>query len=153
MTTPTTTLIPLSLLPETVDATSSSFTSTHAPPAMIKSVWATLELLAPAAPSLSYAPAHFALVSPLNQSADQQTAFGVQSFLEELTRASFEVATSLLCSSILAGQGSEGDEYGDIGIWVGPLRERDPWHVLDNLGLKEWIQSKGGKAGLFFRIW
>jgi hypothetical protein len=115
---------------------------------MIKSVWATLELLAPAAPSLFYAPAHFALVSSSNQSIDQQAAFGVQSFLEELTRASFEVATSLLCSSVLAGQSSESDEYGDVGIWVGTLSQRDPWAVLSNLGLKEWIQSKGGKVRL-----
>ena len=149
MSTPTTTaLIPLSELPGTVGATSSSFNSTHAPPDMIKSVWATLELLAPAAPSLFYAPAHFALVSSLNQSVDQQAAFGVQSFLEELTRASFEVATSLLCSSVLAGQSSESDEYGDVGIWVGTLPQRDPWEVLSNLGLKEWIQSKGGKVRL-----
>ncbi|KIM19373.1 hypothetical protein M408DRAFT_233869 [Serendipita vermifera MAFF 305830] len=145
MTTPTTTLIPLSLLPENVDATSSSFSSTHAPPDMIRSVWATLELLAPAAPSLSYAPAHFALVSP-GLSVDQQAAFRVQSFLEELTRASFEVATSLMCSSVLAGQSSESDEYGDVGIWVGTLSQKDPWEVLSNLGLKEWIQSKGGKV-------
>ena len=145
MTTPTTALIPLHLLPETVAATSSSFTSTHAPPPMIKSVWATLELLAPAAPTLSYAPAHFALVSP-NQSVDQQATFRVQSFLEELTRASYEVATSLMCSSVLAGQSSESDDYGDVGIWVGPLQTKDPWEVLSNLGLKEWIQSKGGKV-------
>lgn len=111
---------------------------------MIRSVWATLELLAPAAPSLSYAPAHFALVSP-GLSVDQQAAFRVQSFLEELTRASFEVATSLMCSSVLAGQSSESDEYGDVGIWVGTLSQKDPWEVLSNLGLKEWIQSKGGK--------
>jgi hypothetical protein len=150
MSTPTTTaLIPLSELPGNVGATSSSFNLTrHAPPDMIKSVWATLELLAPAAPSLFYAPAHFALVSSSNQSIDQQAAFGVQSFLEELTRASFEVATSLLCSSVLAGQSSESDEYGDVGIWVGTLSQRDPWAVLSNLGLKEWIQSKGGKVRL-----
>jgi hypothetical protein len=119
---------------------------------MIKSVWATLELLAPAAPSLLYAPAHFALISSLNQSVDQQAAFGVQSFLEELTRASFEVATSLQCSSVLAGQSSESDEYGDVGMWVGALQKEDPWEVLSNLGMKEWIQSKGGKVRLPTRI-
>ncbi|CAG8624216.1 16747_t:CDS:2 [Acaulospora colombiana] len=101
-------------------------------------------MLAPATPALLYAPSHFTLVSK-NVAEQQDSSFRVQSYLEEVTRASYEVATSLLCSSILAGRTSESDEYGDVGIWVGKLPDRDPQEVLRNLGLADWIESKGGK--------
>lgn len=137
--------IPLSSLPPSAGSTLSGFASTHAPPALIKSVWSTLELLAPAAPSLSYAPAHFTLLSP-NAASKEISSYRVQSFLEELTRASFEVAASLLTSSVLAGRTSESDEYGDVGIWVGNLESKEPKAVLRNLGLDEWVTNKGGKV-------
>jgi hypothetical protein len=105
----------------------------------------TLQLLAPATPALLYAPSHFTLLSQ-TAAENQDSSFRVQSYLEEVTRASYEVATSLLCSSILAGRTSESDEYGDVGIWVGKLPNREPQEVLRNLGLADWIESKGGKV-------
>ncbi|CAG7846232.1 SubName: Full=Uncharacterized protein {ECO:0000313/EMBL:CCA68836.1} [Serendipita indica DSM 11827] len=109
-------LIPLSSLPKSADSTSSSFLATHAPPPMIKATDTT-----------------------------QPAIFRVQSYLDELTRAAFEVSTSLLCSSVLAGQSSESDEYGDVGVWVGSLTQKDPENVLQNLGLADWVNYKKGK--------
>jgi hypothetical protein len=149
MNSPIANLIPLSSLPTSAGSTLSGFASTHAPPALIKGLWATLELLAPAAPGLSYAPAHFTLLSP-DASSKQISSNRVQSFLEELTRASFEVATSLLCSSVLAGRTSESDDYSDVGIWIGPLAHTEPIDVLRQLGLDQWVSSKRGKVCFSF---
>lgn len=154
MESPTTTdlsLIPLSSLPNSPDSTTSSFLATHAPPPMIKAVWATLQLLGQATPSLNYAPAHFALISSKTDST-HPTIFRVQSYLDELTRAAFEVSTSLLCSSVLAGRSSESDEYGDVGVWVGALAQKDPENVLKNLGLADWVKSKNAKVRYLLTI-
>jgi hypothetical protein len=145
MSSPITDLILLSNLPPNAGLTLSGFASTHAPPALIRQVWATLELLRPASPLLSYSPAHFTLLSS-DTARKEISSDRVQSFLEELTRASFEVATSLLCSSVLAGRTSESDDYGDVGIWIGPLAHKEPKDVLRRLGLDEWVANKGGKV-------
>ncbi|KAG8760703.1 hypothetical protein FRC14_002199 [Serendipita sp. 396] len=144
MDTPVTDLLHLNALPSNPDSTLSSFAVTHAPPDLINSVWATLKLLARATPSLSYAPTHFSLISP-NTVTNSSSVYRVQTYLEELTRAAFEVSSSLSCGSMLAGGGSETDEYGDVGVWVGSLEKRDPQDVLQNLGLDEWVKSNGGK--------
>jgi len=39
--------------------------------------------------------------------------------IKALVEAAEEAATSLAYSSILAGQGSESDDHGDVGIWLG----------------------------------
>ncbi|KAG8835353.1 hypothetical protein FRC17_003836 [Serendipita sp. 399] len=144
MDTPVTDLLHLNALPDTPDTTLSSFSVTHAPPDLIRSVWATLKLLAQGTPSLSYAPAHFSLVSP-HTVTNASSVYRVQTYLEEVTRAAFEVSSSLSYGSMLAGGGSETDEYGDVGVWVGSLGKRDPKEVLQNLGLDEWVKSNGGK--------
>jgi hypothetical protein len=145
MNSPIRNLITLNNLPLSASSTLSGFASTHAPPDLIRGVWSTLQLLAPAAPLLSYAPAHFTLLSP-EVARKEISSDRVQSFLEELTRASFEVTTSLLCSSVLAGRSSESDDYGDVGIWVGPLEHKQPMDILRRLGLAEWVTNKGGKV-------
>src|ERR1700749_4503316 len=101
MDTPNVNLISLSSLPEKAEFAHNNFAGTHAPPPMIQSVWATLQLLVPAKPSLSYAPSNFALVSSSADVGDP-SSFHVMSYLEEMTRASYEVASSLMVSSVLA---------------------------------------------------
>lgn len=151
MDTPSLNLIPLSSLPEKAAFTSNNFAGTHAPPPMIQSVWATLQLLAPAKSSLSYAPSNFALVSS-NANVDDSAAFHVMSYLEEVTRASYEVASSLMCSSVLAGRGSESDEHGDVGVWIGSLSKKAPEEILSALGLDQWVKSKGGKVSPYTSV-
>lgn len=148
MNSPTQDLIQLRNLPPNVHSTISGFMTTHAPPALIKAIRSTLELLAPVGPDLSYASSHFTLISP-NAASKKDAAFRVQSYLDELTRAAYEVSSSLFCSSILAGRSSESDEYGDVGIWVGTMQNREPLDVLRNLGLDQWISDKGGKVSAF----
>lgn len=46
---------------------------------------------------------------------------GVEEYVNELTAEANEAAGSLYCGSILAGQSSEADEYGDVGVWLGDL--------------------------------
>jgi hypothetical protein len=47
---------------------------------------------------------------------------------------------------VLAGRTSESDDYGDVGIWIGPLAHKEPKDVLRRLGLDEWVANKGGKV-------
>lgn len=137
-------IFPLSELPEKAEFTSSNFGPTHAPTAMLQSCWSTLHLLQSCSP-LSYSPTSFSVISS-NASKEEGAAFHVLSYLDELSRASFEVATSLLCSSVLAGRSSESDEYGDIGVWIGSLAQKDPEEALKNLGIYDWVISKKGKV-------
>lgn len=37
-----------------------------------------------------------------------------------LTQRATAAATSVACGSVLAGQTSESDDFGDIGFWLGP---------------------------------
>ncbi|KAH9924411.1 uncharacterized protein B0H18DRAFT_1119946 [Fomitopsis serialis] len=59
-------------------------------------------------------------------------------FLSSLTLRAGAAASSLACGSILAGQNSESDEYGDVAFWLGrgdfgTGHEPD---IIDALGLK-----------------
>lgn len=146
MTSPT--ILSLGSLPDKTTFTSSNFPATHAPPAMIHSVWTTLQLLSKNSPALSFAPTNFSLLNP-NLSEDQLSTPRVLSYLEELSRASFEVASSLLCSSVLAGRSSESDDYGDVGVWIGDLAKAEPGEVLQSLGLDKWVSSKKGKVCVY----
>ncbi|KAG8935932.1 hypothetical protein FRC02_005407 [Tulasnella sp. 418] len=66
-------------------------------------------------------------------------------FLGGLTDAAHNSATSLLCTSILAGQGSESDEYGDVGIVLGLPHtiesgtEAGAESAINQLGLESWL--------------
>ncbi|KAI0356308.1 hypothetical protein OH77DRAFT_1520368 [Trametes cingulata] len=66
-------------------------------------------------------------------------------FLRDLTASSNAAAVSLACGSILAGQSSETDEYGDIAVWLGD-GEFGPGHeleVLASLGLRHLLIAEG----------
>jgi hypothetical protein len=45
----------------------------------------------------------------------------VKEYVDELAVEANKAAASLYCGSILAGQSSETDEYGDVGVWLGDL--------------------------------
>jgi len=113
--------------------------TTHAPPALIHGVWNTLSLLESRSTSLSYAPTHCTLVASLGGNKAELTSHTL-SFLEELTRASYELASTLLCSSVLACRTSEGDEHGDVGLWIGDLKHGTAADVLKRLGLDSWLK-------------
>jgi len=61
----------------------------------------------------------------------------IQEHLRDLILSAHEGANDLCCGSILAGQGSETDEYGDIGFWLGdgPYGDNPP-EVLNAIGLE-----------------
>ncbi|KAG6829555.1 hypothetical protein H0H92_004224 [Tricholoma furcatifolium] len=62
----------------------------------------------------------------------------VKQYLRRLVLAAQADAVDLSCSSILAGQGSESDDTGDIAVWLGPGDFSSPDLVLHALGLTEW---------------
>jgi len=66
------------------------------------------------------------------------------SLIKALVEAAEEAATSLACSSILAGQGSESDDHGDVGIWLGKgtYGKGHESEVLDALGLQSWAKGE-----------
>lgn len=68
----------------------------------------------------------------------------VRGQIKALAEAAEKAATSLACSSILAGQGSEGDDDGDVGIWLGQgdYGEGYESEVLEALGLENWAQEE-----------
>ena len=139
-------ILPLNALDSKSEFITQTSATTHAPPALIHGVWNTLSLLASRSTSLSYAPTHYTLVASLDGNK-AELASHTLSFLEETTRASFEVASTLLCSSVLAGRTSESDEYGDVGLWIGDLKHRTGADVLKRLGLDSWLKQ-GAKVGL-----
>ncbi|RPD78380.1 hypothetical protein L226DRAFT_610315 [Lentinus tigrinus ALCF2SS1-7] len=86
-------------------------------------------------------------IAPKNLEAStfgQSTA----SYLKELARSANAAAASVYCGSVLAGQTSEADEYGDVALFLGfdteprvdfgPGHERDVLHVL---GLEYLLQD------------
>ena len=70
----------------------------------------------------------------------------VEEYLSELTVAANEAAASLFCGSILVGQSSETDEFGDVGIWLGDL-EIGPGSktlsevIIEALSLSRWVEE------------
>ncbi|KAF7362050.1 hypothetical protein MVEN_00550400 [Mycena venus] len=58
--------------------------------------------------------------------------------LESLAASAQSAATSLLCSSILAGHTSESDDFGDAAIWLGQgaFGKGQEQAVLKSLGLE-----------------
>ena len=81
--------------------------------------------------------------APFLSASDDQVPSEVQTYLHSLTLAANAVANENACGSVLAGQGSESDEFGDVACWLGqgeygPGRETD---VLQALGLQSWSQN------------
>ena len=72
------------------------------------------------------------------------TSGEVEEYVNELTAEANEAAASLFCGSILAGQSSETDEYGDVGVWLGDLgiglgaSKPDPEVIVEALSLNPW---------------
>ena len=68
----------------------------------------------------------------------------VEEYLNELAAEANEAAASLFCGSILAGQSSETDEFGDVGVWLGDLgigpgeSELDSGAIVEALSLTPW---------------
>jgi hypothetical protein len=71
----------------------------------------------------------------------------VEGYLNELTVEANEAAASLFCGSILAGQSSETDEYGDVGVWLGDLEigpassKSDSEAIVEALSLTRWAEE------------
>ena len=81
--------------------------------------------------------------APFLSASDDQVPSEVQTYLHSLTLAANAVANENACGSVLAGQGSESDEFGDVACWLGqgdygPGRETN---VLQALGLQSWSQN------------
>ncbi|KAF7321507.1 hypothetical protein MKEN_00671500 [Mycena kentingensis (nom. inval.)] len=59
-------------------------------------------------------------------------------FFDTLALAASQAADSLLCSSILAGHGSESDEFADAGVYLGQgdFAKGNEKLVLSSLGLE-----------------
>jgi hypothetical protein len=77
----------------------------------------------------------------------------VKAIIKALVEAAEKAATSLACSSILVGQGSESDDYGDAGLWLGKgeYGEGHENEVLNALDLQSWIQEEQVRYSLWFR--
>jgi hypothetical protein len=67
--------------------------------------------------------------------------------VNELTAEANKAAASLFCGSILAGQSSEADEYGDVGVWLGDLEigpgasKSDSEVIVEALSLTAWARE------------
>jgi hypothetical protein len=71
----------------------------------------------------------------------------IEEYTNELTAKANEAAASLFCGSILAGQSSETDEYGDVGVWLGDLEigptasKSDSEVIVEALSLTHWAEE------------
>jgi len=68
----------------------------------------------------------------------------IQDQIKALVEAAEEAATSVACSSILAGLGNESDDNGDVGVWLGngPYAQGQENEVLKALNLVDWVQGE-----------
>jgi len=68
----------------------------------------------------------------------------VEEYANELTAEANEAAGSMFCGGVLAGQSSETDEYGDVGMWFGDLgiggtaSRSDSEVIVEALSLTRW---------------
>lgn len=64
-----------------------------------------------------------------------------ETYLASLVRAAHRAGASLLCSSVLAGRGSESDEFGDVAFWVGEVGDdAQAGDTLQALGLMGMLE-------------
>ncbi|KAI9511141.1 hypothetical protein F5148DRAFT_1009858 [Russula earlei] len=63
----------------------------------------------------------------------------VRVYLRDLASAANSTANENACGSVLAGQGSEADEFGDICVWlgIGPYSEGHEANILRALNLAD----------------
>ncbi|TFK54050.1 hypothetical protein OE88DRAFT_1654530 [Heliocybe sulcata] len=93
--------------------------------------------------AVSLIPSHL-IITPATASPPSAQ---VQDRLRDLTLTAHEAANELCCGSLLAGQGSETDEYGDIAIWLGEGPYADnALGVLSALGLEGFIDRADDPA-------
>lgn len=66
----------------------------------------------------------------------------VRVYLRDLASTANSAANENACGSVLAGQTSEGDEFGDICVWlgVGPYSEGHEVNILRALNLSDSIR-------------
>jgi len=72
----------------------------------------------------SFLPSSLILVPPESKSkseSESKPSPETETYLASLVRAAHRTGASLLCSSVLAGRGSESDEFGDVAFWVGEV--------------------------------
>ncbi|KAF8070278.1 hypothetical protein FPV67DRAFT_1486810 [Lyophyllum atratum] len=98
------------------------------------------------APRSRFDPHTLILLPPSLPSQPSET---VQRYLHRLALAALATAEEKFCSSILAGQGSESDDTGDVGLWLGSGEFQTPRQVLHALGLADWA-SDGEIAATVF---
>ncbi|KZS93059.1 hypothetical protein SISNIDRAFT_98743 [Sistotremastrum niveocremeum HHB9708] len=65
----------------------------------------------------------------------------VREYLINLVRCAHTVANAHSCSSVLAGAGSESDEYGDVAFWLGDIDVNGGEDAVGRLGLSHWISD------------
>lgn len=106
----------------------------------------------------TFLPRHILLLPPRAQ--------GVQAphdrylrYFGELAILANKAAESLACSSILAGQGSESDDTGDVALWLGEgdYGQGKEYNVLRVLELSPWLEqgakvSPGQSSSLAIRF-
>ncbi|EJD55446.1 hypothetical protein AURDEDRAFT_179200 [Auricularia subglabra TFB-10046 SS5] len=133
----------LDTLPSQTVFTQALVTSQHAND-LAAPTYATLRALAPDA-GLCFAPAHLYLV-PAHTAAPVPAQ--AQDALRNLTTGAQQAAAASLCGSVLAGGGSEGDEFGDVAFWLGSGQDYEgsgkEENVLKTLGLGRWL-DRGAK--------
>ncbi|KAG6878533.1 hypothetical protein C0993_004431 [Termitomyces sp. T159_Od127] len=99
-----------------------------------------------ASPRSLFDPASLVLYPP---SRPERPAEPVQQYLRRLACAANADAADMACSSILAGQGSESDDTGDVALWLGSGDHASPELVLGTLGLSDWAASGKVAASAF----
>jgi len=73
--------------------------------------------------------------------SSSQPSEQAQIYLYQLAKDAQAEALSLLCSSLLVGQGNESDEYGDVAFWVGNGEFGVAENVLDALGIAGEVRT------------
>jgi hypothetical protein len=90
--------------------------------------------------------------SPPASLSNKHPPEAIASFLNSLARAATVVANANACGSLLAGQSSEADEFGDVGIWLesgGPgILKGNEADVLKAIGLGAWLAAAENKVRL-----
>jgi len=88
-----------------------------------------------AAPRLLFLP-------PLDQNVSLPSG-ALQDYFHKLASSAQAAATFLACSSILAGQGSESDDFGDTSVWLGEgdFGEGHETSILSKLGMEKLFKD------------
>ncbi|KZW02031.1 hypothetical protein EXIGLDRAFT_736757 [Exidia glandulosa HHB12029] len=123
---------------------SNALSTQNYPSDLASPTYKTLSLLAPDS-GLCFAPAHLYLVPAHTDAPVPQKA---QEALQTLTISAQKAAAASLQGSVLAGGGSETDEYGDVAFWLDHQSSKDAFAgsnraeaVLEALGLKRWLEA------------